>query len=382
MKEILDIFVGSASDSYIQVGVFVGAVLIIFALLDYKSQGKMIKYIEKSKKIQPFIGAFLGLTPGCGGAIIVMPLFIKGTVSYGTVIATLIATMGDSAFVLMTTRPIDYLIISFCSYIIGVIVGYIVDYFDLEIKLNLRKTIEINESRRQEKLVNREKSIRKNLIIDKITEKFDLFLYNIGYVIYWSVLFIGLVLGILLLMQIDLNKDLGINNLGLYFGLIGMIISLLYVLMSRKKIKNCNCNSVQKRSFKDSLRHNAYETASVNLWVMMAYLIYEVGILMIGGEHVLTTIFMATGVVAVIVGALIGLIPGCGPQIIFVTLYAKGFIPFAALLANAISQDGDALLPLMARDKKSPLWATIITTIPALAIGIGGYLLERYLFTI
>ncbi|MGL5766638.1 MAG: putative manganese transporter [Sarcina sp.] len=47
-----------------------------------------------------------------------------------------------------------------------------------------------------------------------------------------------------------------------------------------------------------------------------------------------------------------------------------------------MSQDGDALLPLMARDKKSPLWATIITTIPALAIGIGGYLLERYLFTI
>ncbi|MGL4740053.1 MAG: putative manganese transporter [Sarcina sp.] len=379
MKEVLDIIVKSASDSYLQVGVFVGAVLIIFALLDYKSQGKMIKYIEKSKRIQPFIGAFLGLTPGCGGAILVMPLFIKGTVSYGTVIATLIATMGDSAFVIMTTRPLDYLSISFWSYIIGVIVGYIVDYLDLETKLNLRKTIQKNENKRKEKLILRENMINRNPTINKITEKLDLFLNNVGYIVYWGVLFIGLIFGVLLLLQVDLNKDLGINNLGLYFGLIGMVISLLYVLMSRNKGEDCNCNKIKKKSFKESLRHNAYETASVNIWVMIAYLIYEIGILIIGGEQVLTTVLMATGVLAVIVGALIGLIPGCGPQIIFVTLYGKGFVPFAALLANAISQDGDALLPLMARDKKSPLWATIITTIPALVVGIGAYGIEKYL---
>lgn len=377
MKEVLDIIVKSASDSYLQVGVFVGAVLIIFALLDYRSQGKMIKYIEKSKKIQPFIGAFLGLTPGCGGAILVMPLFIKGTVSYGTVIATLIATMGDSAFVIMTTRPLEYLNISFWSYIIGVIVGYIVDYLDLETKLNLRKTIQKNEDKRKEKLILRENMISRNPKLNKITAKLDLFLNNVGYIIYWCVLFIGVIFGILLLMQVDLDKDLGINNLGLYFGFIGMVISLLYVLMSRNRGQHCNCSNEQK-NFKESLRYNAYETASVNIWVMIAYIIYEIGILLIGGEHILTTALMATGIVAVIVGALIGLIPGCGLQIIFVTLYGKGFIPFAALLANAISQDGDALLPLMARDKKSPLWATIITTIPALIVGIGAYGIERY----
>ncbi len=56
---------------------------------------------------------------------------------------------------------------------------------------------------------------------------------------------------------------------------------------------------------------------------------------------------------AVIIGVLIGIIPGCGPQIIFVTLYTRGLVPFSALLANAISQDGDALFPpLIAIDKK------------------------------
>ena len=82
---------------------------------------------------------------------------------------------------------------------------------------------------------------------------------------------------------------------------------------------------------------------------------------------------------AVIIGALIGIIPGCGPQIIFVTLYTKGLIPFSALLANAISQDGDALFPLIAIDKKSALLATVLNTIPALIIGILFYFLEYLL---
>jgi hypothetical protein len=39
-------------------------------------------------------------------------------------------------------------------------------------------------------------------------------------------------------------------------------------------------------------------------------------------------------------------------------------------VANAISQDGDALFPLMAIDMKAAIIATIYTTIPALVVGI------------
>ncbi len=71
-----------------------------------------------------------------------------------------------------------------------------------------------------------------------------------------------------------------------------------------------------------------------------------------------------------------GLIPGCGPQVIFVTLFTRGWLPFAAVLSNAISQDGDTLFPLLAMDKRSSLWATVITTIPAILFGILVYYLE------
>jgi hypothetical protein len=45
-------------------------------------------------------------------------------------------------------------------------------------------------------------------------------------------------------------------------------------------------------------------------------------------------------------------------------------------VANAISQDGDTLFPLIAMDIRSALWATAITTVPALIFGVPLYYLE------
>ena len=128
-REILGLIIGSAQNAFIEVTVFVGAVLMIFGYINFKQAGKLVEKIGKSKKTQPIIGALLGLTPGCGGAIFVMPLFPSGVVSFGTVVATLIATMGDSAFVLMSVMPKEYILVSILSFIVAVITGYIVDYF-------------------------------------------------------------------------------------------------------------------------------------------------------------------------------------------------------------------------------------------------------------
>ena len=76
------------------------------------------------------------------------------------------------------------------------------------------------------------------------------------------------------------------------------------------------------------------------------------------------------GLIAVVAASIIGLIPGCGPQIIAITAYTKDIISFPALTANAISQDGDALFPLLVRHRAASLWATVHTTIPALIVGV------------
>ncbi|MUV61503.1 putative manganese transporter, partial [Halobacterium sp. CBA1126] len=88
----------------------------------------------------------------------------------------------------------------------------------------------------------------------------------------------------------------------------------------------------------------------------------------------------AAGLLAPVGGALLGLIPGCAPQIVLATAYAEGAVPFSALAANAISQDGDALFPLLAVDKTAAVVASLYTTLPALAVGVGLHLVYGPMF--
>lgn len=406
-KDIFEIILTSAEGAFLQVGVFVGAVLLIFGYINYKKNGKLIEGIEKSKNIQPIIGALLGLSPGCGGAILVMPLYIKGTVSFGTVIATLIATMGDSAFVIMTTMPLKYIWVSILSFITAIITGYVVDYFDLGKKLIKRKPIksrtELVEVHNQYKDIPTEFecsfennhapqglkmhigheegdeidiALHHNHVVRKNSLNYR-FTHGIGYKAFWSFTAIGLILGILLLFQLDVNSQLGIPYLGSVIGIGGTLFSIFYMIISKKFLHDDTHDETESKmlSLKETLIHNAKETAFVNTWVFVAYVVYEIAVYCVGGPAVVEHWLQATGIIAVIIGACVGLIPGCGPQIIFVALFSKGWIPFAALLANAISQDGDALFPLLAMDKKASLWATVVTTIPAIVVGLIFYLL-------
>lgn len=412
-KDIIEIILSSAENSFLQVGVFVGAVLLLFGYIDYKNSGAFVRKIEQSKKLQPVLGALLGLTPGCGGAIFIMPLFVKGKVSFGTIVSTLVATMGDAAFVLISTMPFHYILVSVLSFVAAVITGYIVDYLKVGDKLvsNMKKIPkekleEIHRSvdHMTQNYECKNINICKDDLISHIGhdegDEIDLALHHRakghqdhnslgykfthrGFTFYWIVISIGLILGIALLFQVDVNS-LFIPGLGTIIGIGGTLFSIILMIMGKKFLQDETHEEAELKamSLKETLIHSAQETAFVSTWVYVAYLIYEFSVFGLGagnygaGEAIMTEVMTSAGLAAVIVGALIGIIPGCGPQVIFVTLFTRGTVPFAALLANAISQDGDALFPLLAMDRKSSLWATIITTIPAIILGVLIYYIE------
>ena len=414
-EEILGLIVVSAENSFIQVTVFVGAVLLLFGYVDYLLAGRLVKAIGDAKRVQPIIGALLGLTPGCGGAIFVMPLFPRGVVSFGTVIATLLATMGDSAFVLMSTMPKQWVLVSAISFVVAAASGYIVDLFPIGDRL-LEKYKKAQETKKKTHQVHDDldHSIFQNetgidheawthighdegdpidLILHHDTkghQDVDSLGYKVthrGYLVYWVIISLGLILGVLDLFQVDLN-ELFIPNLGLIFGIVGTTLSIVMMLLGNKFLAADTHEESEMKlsSLKETFIHNAQETAFVGTWVFAAYLAYEFFVLGLGsgsyvtGELAITSFLSQTGLMAVVIGTLIGVIPGCGPQIIFVTLYTRGMVPFAALLANALSQDGDALFPLIAIDKRSAVSATIINTIPALIVGLIAYWIEVSFF--
>ncbi|DAC68015.1 MAG TPA: hypothetical protein D7I13_04465, partial [Candidatus Poseidoniales archaeon] len=205
------------------------------------------------------------------------------------------------------------------------------------------------------------------------------FLLHRGYTLWWMVTAIGLIFAVLLLVwsaQDGYELELSYNPLTLdgfitWVGLLGTSLSVVLYISQRNWITDDTEASIGDKlySMRETMIHSASETAFVTFWVMAAYLIFEFTLLFSGvGEDQLAK--YGDGIIAVTVAALIGLVPGCGPQIIAVAAYTKDIISFPALAANAISQDGDALFPLLVRHRAASLWATVHTTIPAFLVGV------------
>ena len=100
--------------------------------------------------------------------------------------------------------------------------------------------------------------------------------------------------------------------------------------------------------------------------MIVAYLMYEYSFNLLGFD--LTSISDSNLIYIPIIAIIIGFIPGCGPQILVTTLYLNGVIPFAALIGNAISNDGDALFPAIALTPRMAIIATLYSAIPAILI--------------
>ncbi len=391
MTELFNLIIDVAQDSFIAVTTFVGATLVIFGYINYKKEGKLIEAIENKKRWQPVIGALLGLTPGCGGAILVMPLFGRGHVSFGAVVATLIATAGDAAFVLISQVPLDFLKISAIAFVTAIITGYLVDFIGIKPKVTMAEKC---KNRRGCGCDNRKgiTHIGHNAgdeICEKLHQKGhqkeDTLGYKIthqGYLVYIAFLVVGLIYGVIGLTGISIEYAWFETSL-VVIGVIGAILSIVLVLAGKKYFaaETHEEEEMKLMSLKETLIHNSEETAFVGTWVFAAYMAYGLAVYALGGgdyaagEILMEEFVVSIGLASVLIGALIGMIPGCGPQIMMASLYATGTIPFGALVANVISQDGDALFPLIAMSKRSSIIATFITGFVAAIVGTIFYLI-------
>ncbi|MDG1549297.1 MAG: putative manganese transporter [Candidatus Poseidoniaceae archaeon] len=389
-SEVLEVIVVSMRDAFLAVTVFVAAMVLLFSWLQYITAGKFVDAIRANKRWQPVIGALMGITPGCGGAIVMMPMYARGYVTYGTVIATLIATLGDAAFVLIGAAVTDssfiapVIAVHLISFIVGVFWGYLVDGLKITPRNPLGKFgPTFKDDKPPENSVESE-DLEAHEIIDDLGREeaggWRYFLLHQGYTVWWMVTAIGLIFAVLLLVwnaqDSEFNLEIDYNPLTLHgfitwIGLLGTSLSVILYISQKNWIRDDTEASIGDKlySMRETMIHSASETAFVTFWVMAAYLVFEFSMLFSGMTEADLARY-GDGLIAVVLAAFIGLIPGCGPQIIAITAYTKDLISFPALTANAISQDGDALFPLLVRHRAASLWATIHTTIPALIVGI------------
>lgn len=73
--------------------------------------------------------------------------------------------------------------------------------------------------------------------------------------------------------------------------------------------------------------------------------------------------------------AITGLIPFSGPNLIFISAFLNGTIPFSAFIVNSIVQDGHGLLPILGFSFKDAFYLKLFNAIIGLIIGVIIFLL-------
>ncbi|MCQ8884180.1 putative manganese transporter [Pseudoalteromonas agarivorans] len=354
VPSLREITITALSDAFFQVSVFVAATLLIYYYaIEHIPQLEMSYLSAKSKSLEVLFASVLGALPGCGGAIIVVTQYTKGQASFGAIVAVLTATMGDAAFLLLATRPTEGLTIMAMGLAVGTVCGLIVNA--------IHKPDFLRPSSQEQK--HQVKVLPTKII--KISKPVWMF-----------AIIPSLVIAFLIAFNVDFNQFGEYTHTGV--SLFGAAMALFTVTIwaysskgeTYKEItsEEDECNPPSK------LIKVLQDTHFVTAWVVASFMLFEILVSVVGLD--LKTWFMHYAYLAPLVAVIIGFLPGCGPQIIVTTLYIQGIIPFSALAANAISNDGDALFPAIAMAPKAAVIATLYTSIPALVVGYGLYFLS------
>lgn len=347
--EFGEIVIASIADAYIQVTSFVAATLFLFYGIERLFKIDITKKLSESGNFQVFFAALLGALPGCGGAIIVVTRYVSGSLSFGSVLATLTATMGDAAFLLIAKEPTTGLFIMGLGLFVGTITGYAVDKIHgkdfLRPKTSPNPPVDNSHASRQSN----------SLVLIR----------------FWVMLIIpGIALGILAAFQVDIDALLAnpfIAQPGTYLGFIGGLFCV-FLWVAPSFLKKGTQNNAKIPAY---LRDTIADTNFVTAWVVFAFLIFEIWMFSFNID--LESLFSGFALYLPLIAVVIGLLPGCGPQVIVTSMYIGGIIPLSAQIGNAISNDGDALFPAIALAPKTAIVATLYSTIPALIFGYGWF---------
>ena len=385
----MHLFIDILRNSILITGLVVVMMMMIESL-NIESKGLIFNGLRRTRLGQVIFGALLGSIPGCMGGFATVSLYTHRMFSFGALIAMMIASSGDEAFVMLAMIPDKALLIFTILFVVAVAAGILTDL--IGDRLHARHCNKEDHSE-----CEKESDCKEGYVIhqsecnhshedeDKASDKG----HTSGKRHYgWKriSMFIGLAIFIAALATGQLGHDHSAHDghssgcahehhedgSGLTFNLLsedwmnvmfaGLSVLVLFVLLFASD------HFVEDHLWNHIVRKHLL---TIFGWTFSVLLIVGIGL-----QHIAIDKWISDNtVLMIILATLIGIIPESGPHMIFVTMYAAGIVPLPVLLASSISQDGHASLPLIAESRKSFLWAKIINCIVALTVGFGSMLI-------
>ena len=324
-----------------------GFVFIMMLLIEYinvQTHGSWQEKLKKGRIGQYVLAVVLGAIPGCLGAFTVVSLYAHGVVSFGALVATMIATSGDEAFVMLSIFPVKAIFLTVIISVIGFAVGYVTD-------LVYKKQDKLLTGKEHPLPIHGEEFCNcypKGYILKQLKEITFERVLLIGFLSLFVILFLT---GSVMSEAVEWIK---ITILG------GSLFALFVVTTVPDHF-------LQKHLWEHVLKKHLLR---IFLWTFGALLVIHILMNYID----LDTWIHTNTLMVLTIAVLIGIIPESGPHLVFVTLFAQGSLPFSILLASSIVQDGHGTLPLLAVSKRGFIILKIINVAAGFALGMIGML--------
>jgi hypothetical protein len=398
---MLHILTDALRNSILITGLVVVMMMMIESL-NIESKGLFFKGLRKTKFGQVVIGALLGVIPGCMGGFATVSLYTHRMLSFGALVAMMIASSGDESFVMLAMIPEQAMILFAVLFVIAIVVGVATD------RIYERRHAKACDKHHHEDCGVQTDCEGFEVHGDGCDHGHDHEHENHGSErshgkrhFGWRrmVIFLGLAIFIAALATGQLGHDhaahaghdhethsehvhethvhteacgcghdhgdahshehgsinlLSEDWMNVLFA--GLSVIILFVLIFASD------HFVEEHLWKHIISRHL---PTIFAWTFGVLLVLGISLQYIDVEHWISS----NTALMILLATIIGIIPESGPHMIFVTLFAAGVVPFPVLLASSISQDGHASIPLLAESKKSFLWAKLINCAIALAAG-------------
>ena len=352
-----------------------GLVVIMMMLIesiDLESGGRFFGKFRNSRAGQTVVAAILGSIPGCIGGFAAVSLYSQRILSFGALVAMMIASTGDEAFMLIALKPDKALWLFLLLFVLAVTCGIIIDLAGIKIRKHG------NESFSAEGCIDSDLSSggccsashKEKESGGKRHPGWKRIVLLVGVIIFLGVLVSGL-LSHEHHHTVNLGESIAAADTVLLNILDEKWMNILFTVLSLGLI------AVIWRADDHFVEHRLWEhIVKKHLPVIFAWTFGVLAVIGIGMAYIDITGWISRNTAAMILlAALIGLIPESGPHMIFVSLWAAGIVPLPVLLASCISQDGHSSLPLLAEDRRSFAYAKLLNCLIAVLAGFGAMFL-------
>ncbi|MBR4842835.1 MAG: arsenic efflux protein [Bacteroidaceae bacterium] len=329
-----------------------GLVVIMMMLIEVfnvQSAGRIFSGLRGRRMGQVLLSALLGAIPGCMGGFASVSLYTHGLISFGALVAMMIASSGDEAFVMLAMFPGRSVWIFLILFVIAVAVGLLVDLFRSKYEGCHSMSVH-DEDRDFEHNHKHERHYGWQRVV--------LFL---GVIVFLSALLAGWFEG---------NDDAGVGSGSRPAGVVNLLsedwMYWLFAVLSLAVLGMllfAGDHFVEEHLWDHIVSHHL---PGIFLWTFGTILV--IGVLM--SYFDITSWISDNTILMILLAAAVGIIPESGPHLVFVSLFAAGVVPLPVLLASCISQDGHASLPLLAESRGSFLKAKLINVAVAIAVGL------------